>query len=78
MIPANAGEAALQRLEGAVNSFVREAGATMAHVDAQYRTAVQLEVGMEALSAHILRGATAPPKAKPQRVSEIKARFALA
>jgi len=74
MIPANAAEAALQRLEGTVNSYVRGAGATMAHVEAQRRAAVRFHPD-EVLRVCITRGATSPPNADLQRVAEIKARF---
>jgi hypothetical protein len=74
MIPVNAAEAALQRLEGTVNSYVRGAGATMAHIEAQRRVAVEFHAD-EVLRVCITRGATSPPNADPQRVAEIKKRF---
>lgn len=75
MIPANAAEAALQRLEGTVNSFVRRRGATMLNVEDQYRVAVHFGVTKEELSACVSRGASSPPNADPERVDEIKRRF---
>jgi tetrahydrodipicolinate N-succinyltransferase len=75
MIPANALEAALRRYEGTVNSFVRGAGATMVHVEAQYRSAVRLGANDEAIGERTIRGVSSPPNADPQRVEEIKARF---
>lgn len=75
MIPATAKEAALQRLKGTINSYVRKAGATMAHVNAQHGAAVRLGPSPEELAECLSRGMTEPPNADPQRVDEIKKRF---
>jgi hypothetical protein len=80
MIALTAGDAALDRLEGMVNSFVRgprgsKRGARISHVYGQFESAKRYGVSEEAIRARILKGMTNPPKAAADRVEEIKRRF---
>jgi hypothetical protein len=82
MIALTAGDAALDRLEGMVNSFVRGArgrkrGATIMQVWGQYKSAKRYGVSEDQIRARIARGMTNPPSAASQRVDEIKRRFLL-
>src|SRR5260370_14780642 len=80
MIVLTAADAALDRLEGMVNSFVRgprgrKRGATIAEVYGQYKSARHYGVPEEQIRARITRGMISPPQAAVQRVDEIKRRF---
>jgi len=80
MIAFTAADAALDRLEGMVNSFVRgprgrKRGATMSQVYGQYKSARHYGVPEEQIRARIVKGTTDPPTGRAHRVDEIKRRF---
>lgn len=80
MIAFTAADAALDRLEGMVNSFVRgprgrKRGATVSQVYGQYKSARRYGVSEEQIRARITRGMTNPPQTAAIRVDEVKRRF---
>jgi len=80
MIALTAADAALDRLEGMVNSFVRgprgrKRGATPRQVYGQYQSARRYGVPEEQIRARIMSGMTNPPQASSDRIAEIKRQF---
>lgn len=80
MIALTAADAALDRLEGMVNSFVRgprgrKRGATLQHVYGQYKSAQRYGVPEEQIRARIVRGMSNPPLPSPSRVAELERQF---
>ena len=80
MIVLTAAEAALDRLEGMVNSFVRgprgrKRGATMSQVYGQYESARRYGAPEDQIRARIARGMNNPPSAIAERKDEIRGRF---
>ncbi len=80
MIALTAADAALDRLEGMVNSFVRgprgrKRGATISHVYGQFESARRYGVPDEQIRARIMRGMTNLPQAAALRIDEVKRRF---
>ena len=80
MIALTAADAALDRLEGMVNSFVRgprgsKRGATLSQVLGQYKSAQRYGVPEEVIRVRIMRGTNNPPAARRERADEIRRRF---
>jgi len=80
MIVLTAADAALDRLEGMVNSFVRgprgrKHGATLPQVYGQYKSARRYGVPEEQIRARIEQGMSNPPLASANRVAEIRRQF---
>jgi hypothetical protein len=67
--------AALDRLEGMVNSYVRKMGATIPDVSGQVESVKRLGVAKQVMRERIRKGMTDPPSAEPDRVREITRMF---
>jgi hypothetical protein len=80
MMPLTEGDAALDTLEGMVNSYVRgprgrKRGATLSGVYGQVERARRAGKPEEMIRNRIRKGLTDPPNADPGRIPEITRRF---